>query len=411
MYDLTMHAKSIARHFLPGDFIADPSLLKEDVRKAVIDKAVQIGAAGFSSVAFMKSKLRGKAIYQVTDMAQLLVLRHVSKNIRRITGVKQDNRQFIVECIRTMLREGTPYRVYKFDIKSFYESVNIEQILKHLKNNEGFSGQSASALDTFFKVANATGISGLPRGLGLSATLAEYLLRPFDDGVVGIPHVWFYARFVDDIFIVTSGRENRDEFIQKMKALLPDGLRFNQKSNFFDFYKFSKSQTGLAHSIDYLGYRFNVSHVTQSPVGKGLTRIVTLDIAPTKVKKLKTRIAKSLLQFSIDGKYGDLLSRIRLITGNFNFVDRSTGIRRVSGIYFNYPLVDSNQSNSIVELDKFLRNIIMSSHPGNKLRPALTLAQRRELVRLTFKDGHTKKRFYSFHPVRLVELKSVWQHA
>ncbi|ATJ91848.1 hypothetical protein HK16_02200 [Acetobacter senegalensis] len=189
MYDPTMHVRSIARQFQPGDFITNPTLLNEPDRKAVIANAVEIGANGFAAVAFLKSTLRGKEIYQVTDMAQLLVLRHVSKNIRRITGAKQDNRQFIIECVLTMLREGSSYRVYKFDIKSFYESANIDMILERLKNDEGFSGQSAVALSTFFTIAKAAGVSGLPRGLGLSATLAEYLLRPFDERMADMPHV------------------------------------------------------------------------------------------------------------------------------------------------------------------------------------------------------------------------------
>lgn len=411
MYDPTMHVRSIARQFQPGDFITNPTLLNEPDRKAVIANAVEIGANGFAAVAFLKSTLRGKEIYQVTDMAQLLVLRHVSKNIRRITGAKQDNRQFIIECVRTMLREGSSYRVYKFDIKSFYESANIDMILERLKNDEGFSGQSAVALSTFFTIAKAAGVSGLPRGLGLSATLAEYLLRPFDERMADMPHVWFYARFVDDIFIVTSGRENHGEFVRLAKASLPDGLMFNQKSEVFDFEKYAKHQTGCAHTIDFLGYRFHVSRPLRSGDKGVVMRTVTLDIAPAKVRKLKTRIAKSLLRFSVDGNYVDLLSRFRLITGNFNFVDRATGIRRVSGIYFNYPHVDLASSEAIPDLDKFLRNMVMAPHPRNKLRPKLATAQRRELVRLTFRDGHEKKRFYAFGPARLVELGSVWRHA
>ncbi|WDF73612.1 antiviral reverse transcriptase Drt3a [Novosphingobium sp. KACC 22771] len=410
MYDPTMHARSLARHFLPGDFIADPTLLEEPDRRAVVDQAVQIGANGFATVTFLESTLRGKTIHQVTDIAQLLVLRHVSKNIRRLTGVKQENRQFIIECIRTMLREGTSYRVYKFDIKSFYESANIDQILERLRNDEGFSGQSAVALDTFFTFAKAAGVSGLPRGIGLSAILAEYLLRPFDQHIAEMSHVWFYARFVDDIFIVTSGREDGGTFVRHATASLPDGLLFNRKSEIYDFEKFSKNQTGLAHAIDFLGYRFNVSRPLRSSE-KGVMRTVTLDIAPAKVRKLKTRIVKSLLRFSTDANYDDLRARFRLITGNFNFVDRATNIRRVSGIYFNYPLVDLESSTAIPDLDKFLRNMVMSPHPGNKLRPVLATALRRELARLTFRDGHAKKRFYSFRPERLVELTSVWQHA
>ena len=171
-----------------------------------------------------------------------------------------------------------------------------------------------------------------------------------------------------------------------------------------------KNQTGSAHAIDFLGYRFHVSRPFRSG-DKGVMRTVTLDIAPAKIRKLKTRIARSLLRFSIDSNYIDLRARFRLITGNFNFVDRATGVRRVSGIYFNYPLIDLAASEAIPDLDKFLRNMVMSPHLGNKLRPALTKTQRRELVRLSFREGYVNRRFYSFSPTRLVELGSVWKHA
>ncbi|HEV2600649.1 antiviral reverse transcriptase Drt3a [Sphingopyxis sp.] len=409
MYDPTIHARTLARHFLPGDFVADPSLLNKDNRQAVIDSAAEIGRNGFATVSFLNSKLRGKHIHQVTDIAQLLVLRHVSKNIRYITGAKQDDRQFLIECIRTMLREGTAYRVYKFDIKSFYENANIPGILDRLRNDEGFSGQSAVALSTFFAIAKAHGVSGLPRGLGLSATLAEYLLRPFDEYISNVAHVWFYARFVDDIFIVTSGREDRTAFENDAKAALPEGLVFNSKSLVRDFDGYDKAITGLAHSIDFLGYRFNVDRPVRS--GGAVMRAVTLDIAPSKVRKIKTRVAKALTQFSKDGNYIDLRSRCRLITGNFNFVDRATGVRRVSGIHFNYPLIDVGSSKALDDLDKFFRNVVMSPHPLNKLRPGLSKQQRRELVRLSFRGGHQQRRFYSFSPVRLAELVAVWRHA
>lgn len=410
MYDPTIHARSIARQFLPGDFIADPSLLNEPDRDAVIEQAVEIGANGFATVAFLKSTLRGKDIHQVTDISQLLVLRHVSKNIQRVTGAKQDNRQFIIECIRTMLREGTSYRVYKFDIQSFYESADIDAIIERLRNDEGFSGQSAIALSTFFSLAKNAGVSGLPRGLGLSATLAEFLLRPFDEVISGKQNVWFYARFVDDIFVVTSGREDRASFLSSAEAALPDGLKFNNKSDVFDFVKFEKGKLGHAHSIDFLGYTFIVSRPERAD-DKSVMRRVTLDIAQSKVRKIKTRVAKSLLKFGSDGNYVDLRARLRLVTGNFNFTDRHTGIRRVSGIHFNYPLIDVRTSKAISDLDRFLRNSIMAPHPKNKLRPALSKAQRLELVSLSFRDGHERKRFFSFTPSRLVELGSVWRHA
>jgi len=87
MSDQTIHVRSIARHFQPKDFIADPLLLDEAVKNGVVDKAVAIGIEGFAAVSLLKSDLRGKEVYQVTDIAQLLVLRHIAKsNALRAVG-------------------------------------------------------------------------------------------------------------------------------------------------------------------------------------------------------------------------------------------------------------------------------------------------------------------------------------
>jgi hypothetical protein len=412
MFDGSIHSKTVARQFRPFDFVDEPLLLDEAYKQQVIEDAVQIGLTGFGGLQVKKSDLKGKPIYQLDGYPALLVARHIAANVRRITGVKQDNRQFIIECLRSLLEEGISFRAYRLDIKNFYESVDVEQVLESLRSNEGFSGQSALSLRSFFTELTGLGIPGLPRGLGLSATLAEYFLRDFDETVANTNEVWFFARFVDDIFIITSGREDQAQFEGSLKNALPEGLSFNPKKHVvMDFERFNKSQDGVEHEFSYLGYQFEVSRVLRGKGNFSLSRNVRIDIAPSKVRKIKTRIMRTLIAFQSDGNYGLLKSRIRLLTSNFNFVDRQSGIRRVSGIYFNYPMTDFEQSSSLRALDKFLRNSLMSPHAGNKWRPAITKAQRRELLNMTFSDGFRSRRFYNFGPSTLAKLVSCWRYA
>lgn len=412
MFDGSIHFKTIARQFRPIDFVDEPLLLQLAFKEQVIKDAVQIGAAGFGGVHIKKSDLKGKPIYQLDGYPPLLVARHIAANVRRITGVKQDNRQFIIECLRSLLQEGIPFRAYRLDIKNFYESVDGQQVIDSLRLNEGFSGQSALSLQSFFSELKSQGVPGLPRGLGLSATLAEYFLSAFDDRVSNIDEVWFYVRFVDDIFIITSGREDSVQFEEGLRNDLPDGLEFNSaKREVMDFERFNKNQSGVEHVFSYLGYQFEVSRVQRDKGGSPLRRSVAIDIAPSKVRKLKTRIVRTLIAFKDDGDYDLLRSRVRLLTSNFNFVDRQSGIRRVSGIYFNYPMTDFELSRSLPALDRFLRNSLMSPHPGNKWRPAITKAQRSELLNLTFSGGFRSKRFYSFGPSALAKLVACWRYA
>ena len=411
LFDPTIHPRTLVRHFRPADFVADNQLLDGAYKANVIEEAVKIGVAGFTGLSVLTNKLRGKEVYQIQDMAQKLVLRHVNKNIRYLTGVKQDDRQFIIKCLRSLVSEGTMFRAYKFDIKSFYENVSPHEVVLSLQSDIGFSGQSAAALKSFFVQLDQLGIKGLPRGLGLSATLAEYLLRPFDDVVANANGVWFYARFVDDIFIITDGRENQKSFETLVASALPKGLEFNSKSDCMDFGAFKKNDTGLENEFDFLGYRFEVHKPERVGLANKIARKVTLDIAPSKVRRIKSRVAISLLKFSDDGDYVALRDRIRILTSNFNFVDRNTGVRRVAGIYFNYPLVQYENSNALPALDRFLRNALMSGNPKNSLFPTLSDEQRQQLVQLSFSKGFKMKRFFSYGPVRLKQITSCWSHA
>lgn len=412
MFDGSIHSKTVARQFRPFDFVDEPLLLDEAFKKQVINDAVQIGIQGFIGLQISKSSLKSKMIYKLDSYPALLVTRHIAANVKRITGVKQDNRQFIIECLHSLLREGIPFRAYRLDIKNFYESVDGEQAVDALRLNEGFSGQSAFALQSFFSELKKQGVPGLPRGLGLSATLSEYVLRGFDKNVSNRDEVWFYVRFVDDIFIITSGREDRANFEKGLAADLPHGLEFNsEKHSVMDFEPFNKNQDGVEHTFSYLGYQFEVSRVIREKGGKTLSRDVAIDIAPSKVRKLKTRIVRTLIAFKSDGNYELLRARVRLLTGNFNFVDRQSGVRRVSGIYYNYPMTDLEHSVSLPALDRFLRNSLASPHPGNKWRPPLTKLQKRELLQLSFSDGFRSKRFYSFGPSTLAKLVACWRYA
>ena len=315
MYDASINAKTIARQFRPFDFVDDPTLLEGEAKQEAITAAVEIGQTGYVGLQLKQSDLKGKTIYQMGGFPELLVARHIAANVKRITGVKQDNRQFIVECLRSLLREGTPFRAYKLDIKSFYESVDVTQVLQKLRSNEGFSGQSALSLRSFFSELNSQQIHGLPRGLGLSATLAEYFLNEFDETVSNHPEVRFFVRFVDDIFVITSGRECPQLFEASLNESLPDGLVFNaQKRSVMDFKKFANGQAGVEHRFSYLGYEFEVSHVKRIKASLSLIRDVTVDIAPSKVEKIKIRVMRSMIAFRRDNNYGLLKSRIRLLT-------------------------------------------------------------------------------------------------
>jgi hypothetical protein len=411
MYDTTIHAKTIARRLTKADFAADKNLFDPVYLAQTVKDAVAVGQAGFAGTPVKQSDLRGKKVYQLTRLKDLLVVRHVTANIRRITAVKQDNRKFIVECIKTLMSDGGGFRVYKYDIKNFYESVSIADITDKLKSDVAFSGQSSRVVISLFEEFKSQGISGLPRGLAISATLSEYILRSFDRKISQHKDVWYYSRFVDDIIVIAKFAPSPDAINEFSREALPPGLEFNRKSKSLAFEPWVKSNTNIKEAdFDFLGYNFCVGKSYRTKENK-IARSVSVDIAPSKIRRMKTRIAKSLLQFKSDGIFVDLHDRMRLLTSNFTFIDKASGRRRIAGIYYNYPLVDAATSTALSELDHFVRAAMLSPHKNNALKIALTNQQRLLLLRMTFHSGFTKKRFFNFPSKRISALKDCWKYA
>ena len=410
MYDNTVHQKSIARHLRAEDFKKTPLLVNLDYKTKVFSDSVSIASTGFSNVDLRKAFIRGKAVYQISNLHVTLIIRHVTNNVQRMAKARQDNRDFIITCLKTLMREGVPFRVYKFDVSKFYESIDAKIAIERLRRDVGFSSQSVFILDSFFSEMRRKEVFGLPRGLSLSATLSEYIMREFDRKISAHPSVHYSSRFVDDIVIVTDGREDIAEFRQFTKNALENGLLFNEKSTHKNFTPYQKTNSNIVeHSFDFLGYVFHVSYAFRQ--NSIIQRIVNLDISKSKVDRIKSRIAKALLQFKKDGSYMNLRDRLRLLASNYMYADLKTGRKRPTGIYFNYPMVDANNSASLLDLDRFLRGVIMGNHLKNKLRPVLSHQQKTELVRCTFQSGFREKRFFHFSVSRLAHLVGCWSHA
>ncbi|WP_081764128.1 antiviral reverse transcriptase Drt3a [Sphingobium sp. Ant17] len=254
-------------------------------------------------------------------------------------------------------------------------------------------------------------MEGLPRGIGLSATLAEYVLRSFDYEVANYPGVRFYSRYVDDGIIVTSDKVDLPKLKAFIEKILPSGLNLNRsKTTHCLFGSYARGASGITdHMLQFLGYSLNISEIIR--LNNKYTRNVQVDIAQSKIYKLKRRICKSLLEYNNGGTFNDLLGRIKLLSSNFGFIDESTGQQRYSGIRYNYGLIDPMNSSQLDSLDRFFVNVVTSRHSNNRIRPDLTKSQRAKLLGFGFKSGFIENRFYTFSDEQLKHLIGCWAHA
>jgi len=413
--DFTLHERAIRKEGLrQSDFYKFPALKEQRNLIRLIHKTERIYEQGFRELKLSEKNIKGKATYYIETFEHELALRIVSKNIRSLTRVRQSNRLSIVRSFKLLLEEGVDYQIAKFDLESFYESIDVSMLFEKLRQDRGFSRSSLKLLRKFLERIAALGVVGLPRGLAISATLAEYVMRDFDKVVSKKQSVFFYSRFVDDIIIVTKINTAEDQLIDELLSELPSGLELNKKKTqictLSETVLKNSEDSQVIESISYLGFSFSI-HKRKRDKDNEVRRQVLCDIAQSKQNKIKTRIVLSLLQFCRDKNFSNLHDRLKLLSGNYSIYDHGRKVKRKAGIYFNYKLVDGHNSQALQEIDFFLKKILLSRDGkiSSQVNRLLSKKERRQLLKIGFQNGFNKRAFYNFSGKRITELMNCWK--
>ncbi|RYF44587.1 MAG: hypothetical protein EOO38_17600 [Cytophagaceae bacterium] len=144
-----------------------------------MERAALIARTGFLPVEVKELPFKGKSIYRIEDVPTRVVLNRISR-ILRGGGVKQADRTTTVKRMSKLLAEGAAHRVYKFDVQSFYESIDLSHTWDYIDNLPETDRQTSRLLRSFVDFCGDKDILGVPRGLAISAVLAEMALRQFD---------------------------------------------------------------------------------------------------------------------------------------------------------------------------------------------------------------------------------------
>jgi hypothetical protein len=418
VYDQSFSPATLARLIRKSDFRDFPTIYSDTAKSALIQAASDLAHtdfAGFIPISFFVKG--GKRIHHTTDLSAELVLRKVTLNLRRTTNVRQPDRQMIVSSLRHLLAEGTPFRIYRLDIKSFYESFVTPDVIGTINGINSLSPQSKRLIGKILEFFTATGGQGIPRGLALSAVASELMMTIFDEKMKNSAGVFFYARYVDDIVVVTHALENKTTFLRTVVKSLPGGLALNeakQKIRSASERVTPGAASNTIFSFSYLGYEFCVKEPLKNKAipPKRQFRDIHVDISKNKLTRYKTRICRAFLDFSKTENYQLLLDRIRFLTSNFSVRDINTGRRKLAGIFYNYPYVSYTTGGGLEELDKFLRDAIRGGHGRlfSQSSAILTRPQKRELLTLSFKRGHENRKFRYFHPKHISVMQECWAH-
>ncbi len=350
--------------------------------------------------------IKGKKAYQVEGLYPYYLLKRLNVTFKTINSLKQANRNEIVSSIVALIKDKRPYSIIRLDIESFYENVDRDTILAALKQDIAYSKSTTNMLEKWFNCFEKSNVSGLPRGLSISASLSEYYLRNFDKQVQRLEGLFYYARFVDDIIIFTTNEPERT--IKEVETYIPKGLKFHQSSEKREILVIPKENSVNRESLEfnYLGYEFSI--IIEK---KKLTTKV--NFSERKVNNIKTKIVKSLLDFKNNNNFNLLKSRICFLTHNYYIHNKYRDTKIRSGIYYNYPFITHPEECRLIDLDSFLKELLFNSNSCIRVLGSihgLSNHQRKTLIRMRFYNGYMDKRFHKFTHRKMIQIKACWSY-
>lgn len=413
-------ARNLRKCISYGDILKNPSLHDEDRRQETAKSAaIQVDVPNVFNDLLNVITVKSKTAYTVKSVENLLILKLLSSNLKSSYRVAVKNRESIVRNLIAFLRESSAYHIHRYDIKSFYESIDRGLLLKAIKDDGVLSRKSINLLESFFQELDRQSVPGLPRGLGISATLSEIALQELDRHMMDTDGVFLYERFVDDIILITDNDIRAKTSRQKLEQLLPSGLSIHtntsKKTYFGSVSKPNDSKEGKKNSFSYLGYSYTTTEKNH-PSDEFLKikrREIRVDIAPDKTKKLKQRVINAFTSYISSRRrardYELLIKRMKFLSGNYYLRNLSNINDVKSGIYYNYRLI--NQDQQLNELDRFLISLLFhqGSNLSQRIQAAIPLTRRREIAHFSFKKGHDEKRFHSFSYPDFVRIKRAWR--
>ena len=333
---------------------------------------------------------KGKDVFPVRDSpAAFFVMKQLQRNIHRLYKVKQSDRSSISAATKDALSSKFPLEIVRTDISTFYESIDRDALSLKLDRDQLLSLSSKRFIrqlfDAYFRETGKP--QGIPRGVGVSAYLAELYIRPFDEGVKSLCGMVSYHRYVDDILAIfarpPSGYKSVyiDE-ISKFSSKI--GLSLNPL-------KTRSFSTSDKVKFDYLGYQY----VRDSGA-------CILKPSATKIWKYRRRLQKSFERYHSEKPLSErkaarnLVARMMFLTGNTKLSNSKS--HAVTGIFYNNSAATDISGFEALDLF-FHRKLKEISSPEVRVR----------LMPFSFCRGFTQRQFHSFSTRKIASIVEAWK--
>lgn len=346
--------------------------------------------------------------------ASFYAMKQLLYNMKRTFKIEMPGRHQIMASIKPLMNMKMPIFIIRTDINSFYESIPQEHLLQKVYDNSLLSFKSKSFIKQVFQAYESikdvnlttTGV-GIPRGIGISAMLSEVYMQDIDQKIKSRTEVIYYARYVDDIFMIFTSLDGHNSLNDYYKDLKKEfkSIGLELKSIGDSKCKLIAYRPDAFNGIqfDYLGYKLNLSKPSKE-------LITVYSLSDKKIDKLNEKINNAFKHFEtlckkdIKAARRDLLDSLDYITGNIRLSNSKKHAK--AGLYYNNVLLDD-----LSELDKFTQ--LLHKHPispnaGSFSNPAerqkfITALQKR-IDKIDFRQRWEERKMYKFSMTRIAEI-------
>lgn len=346
--------------------------------------------------------------------AHRFAIKQLQYNIQQTFKVKQTNRHSVLSNIKTFMNSQIPVYVIRTDITSFYESIPHDKLLPMIFGNTLLSNKSKAFIKGILREykniknhALVSPVQGIPRGIGISSYLSELYMRDIDANITGRREVMFYARYVDDIFIILStlptGKTLKQYYSDMTSFFQTYGLTLKQpgdksgKCRVMDFTKDDHTELPM----DYLGYSLQMERAEK-------TLSTTFGLSEKKKERYRKKIDHAINHFetlskcNIKQAYRDLFDSLNMITGNFKLFKSKSSVK--VGLFYNNDLLDREED--LDELTKYLQEHPIEPYAGLKDRANLRAKLVKRISSIDFKQRWRERKMFSFNLQRIQEIEN-----
>ncbi len=327
------------------------------------------------------------------------VSKTVQATIARAFQIHPTSRKVAVDLVTSVLSDRMPKTIVRLDLQSFYESVPHQRLLELLRRRDGLPSFTVDIVaDLLRQYAVLTSQAprearGLPRGVGLSAYLAEAYLTQLDAQLLELFPYATQVRYVDDVFVSIPDADasisawRRLASINRVVASLE--LRIGRDPHRL-LCEHLDVDPARPTKFGFLGYEFEYSRLP-------LVVRLSANRFDKIVKRTELAVDAYLRSGSLGGRSAQvLLNRIKFLSSNTRLVNSKSFA--FVGIYFsNHQLNDIGQLRDLdVRLQRVLDRI-----PSGQLRDRLS--------NCSVEKGFCERTFLRLSPAELKVTTSVWK--